>query len=225
MVEKVWYEDDFSGNSKALICAFAGHLIVPGKFEWANTWAGLYKDLDFKKMRLCDHKLSWYQTTFPDVKGYGPPALAKFLKEKIKKANVDKVAFMGLSMGGYGALLLGEKLKVDEVITFSPQSFLTRGRYKKAHLDEKFKGFDIDKNMTDAKYVLENSDNDKTIYHIYYAALNKTDVRHAERIAHIKNVILHPVDSNRHTVARILVKNGTVGKIMKKFIDSANKEE
>jgi len=218
-IKKVWYEDDFSGNSRSLIAAFAGQLIVPGKFEWANTWAGLYKDLDFKKIRLCDHKLSWYQTTFPDIDGYGPYALAKFLKNKIEEANVDKVAFMGLSMGGYGALLLGEILEVDQVITFSPQTHLTKGRYKKASLDKRFKGFDIDKDRTDFKYVLENSKNKKTIYHIYYGDLNKSDVSHAKRIEHFDNVVLHPVPSKVHTVARVLVKDGTVGKIMKNFID------
>lgn len=220
MTKKVWYEDDFSGNSKVLIAAFAGQLIVPGKFEWANTWTGLYNHLDFKKIRLCDHKLSWYQTTFPDVEGYGPFALAKFLKKKIEEANVDKVAFMGLSMGGYGALILGSILKVDEVITFSPQTSLTRGRYKKANLNKKFEGFDIDKKMTDVKYALENSDSDKTVYHIYYGALNKSDVAHAERISHIKNVVLHPISTKIHTVARVLVKDGTVGEVMKRFIES-----
>jgi len=220
MAQKVWHETDFSGNSKILFCAFGGHKIFPGRFEWANVWTGMYNHLDFKKMFVCDHRLSWYQTSFPGLKGYGPPALAKFLKEKIKEANVKKVVFMGLSMGGYGALHVGHILEVDEIITFSPQTYLTQGRYKKAGLDKKFKGFKIDKKMTDFKYVLENFKNNKTIYHIYYGKLNKSDVNHAERISHFKNVILYPVNSAVHTVARILVQDGTIGEVMKKMVES-----
>lgn len=220
MEEKVWYEDDFSGNYKVLICAMASSLIVPGKFEWANTWSGMYNNLKFKKMRLCDHKLSWYHTTFPGVDGYGPYALAKFMKKKIKQANVEKVMLMGLSMGGYGAIMVGSILEVDQVVAFSPQTFLTRSRYKKANLNEKFKDIDVKKEVSDLKLLLENSKNKKTIYHIYYANLNKTDVRHAERISHIENVVLHPVESKHHTVTRLLVQDGTVGEIMKEFTES-----
>lgn len=219
MSKKVWYEEDFDVDSKSLICAFASNLIIPGKFEWANTWTGLYKHLKFKKIRLCDHKKSWYHTTFPDVEGYGPYALSKFLKRKIYLANVNNTMFMGLSMGGYGAILLGSILKPDKVVAFSPQAYLTKGRYKKANLHEKFKGFDIDENITDLKNVLENSKNNKTEYHIYYALYNDFDVDHAGRISHIKNVFLHGVESSNHTVTRELVKDGTVGEIIKNFIE------
>ncbi len=97
-MKKVWYDTDFSGNSNVLMIAMAGQLVVPGKFEWANTWSGLYKNLDFKKMYLCDNKLSWWQTSFPGVDGFGPLALAKFMKEKIEEAKVQYVVILGLSI-------------------------------------------------------------------------------------------------------------------------------
>ena len=220
MPGKVWYEDDFSGDHKVLICAMGSSKIVPGKFEWANVWTGMYNDLKFKKMRLGDHNISWYHTTFPGLDGYGPFTLAKFMKKKIEEANVERVMLMGLSMGGYGAIMLGCILGVDEVVTFSPQTWLTPQRYKKANLHKKFEGLDIDENITDLKNLLEQRDQEKTMYHIYYGRHNGGDTKMAKRISHIKNVVLHPVNSARHTVARELVKDGTVGEIMKAFTES-----
>ena len=220
MPKKVWYEDDFSGDHKVLICGMGSSNVVPGKFEWANLWTGKYNDLKFKKMRLGDHNISWYHTHFPGIKGYGPFALAKFMKRKIKKANVEKVMLMGVSMGGYGAIMLGCILGVDQVVAFSPQTWLTEFRYKKAKLHKKFEGLDIDEKITDLKNVLDKYDQGKTMYHIYFGNKHGGDVKQANNISHFKNVILHPVNSKIHTVARELVKDGTVGEVMKAFTES-----
>jgi len=219
---KVWFDKDFSGDSRVLFVALAGKIFVEGKWEWANTWTGLYTDLDFKRMHLVDQNISWWQTSFPGIEGHGPLALKGFMQEQIKEANVDYVVFMGLSMGGYGSILMGCLTEADEVIAFSPQTFLSQGRRKKAQLNKKFEPYNIDERMTDLKNVLEDYGNDKTIYHIYYGKLNPTDVHHAERLSHIKNVVLHPVNSDRHTVARILVDDGTVGRVMKRICDSVD---
>lgn len=218
--EKVWFQKDFSGDSKILFIALAGNLIIPGKWEWSNTWNGLYKDLQFKKMWLCDNNKTWWQGRFPGLKGNGPNTLAPFMKKQIQEANVDKVVLMGLSMGGFGSLLLGNLLRADEVIAISPQTYITKGRMKKAGLYEKYKGLDIDPKFKDVKLLLKDSDNDKTNYHIYFGYLNKNDVGHATRLEEFPKVHLHGVNSKRHTVARIIVKNNLLGWHMKILCES-----
>lgn len=220
MTKKVWYEDDFSGGHKTLIVGLGSSNVVPGKFEWANTWAGLYKDLKFKKMRLGDPNISWYHTKFPGIKGYGPFALAKFMRKKIEQANVEKVMLMGVSMGGYASIMMGCILGVDQIAAFSPQTYLSEFRYRKAKLKKKFKGFNIDESITDLKNVLSKYDTGKTKYHIYYGRKNGGDTKHAENLKQFENVILHPINSAIHTVARELIKDGTIGRMMKEFTES-----
>lgn len=220
MVEKIWFQKDFSGNAKILFVALSGNLIVPGKWEWANVWSGLYKDLYFKKMWLCDNNKSWWQTRFPGIEGHGPKPLSEFLRNQIKQANVDKVILMGLSMGGFGSLILGTLLNVDEVIAISPQTYITNGRMKKAGLDKKFSGLTIDPKYTDFKLLLEENPDVKTDFHIYYGYLNKNDLNHATRVEHFPRVHLHGVNSNKHTVASVLVKNNLLGWHMKLLCES-----
>lgn len=217
---KIWYEDDFSGNHKTLICGMGSVNVVPGKFEWANTWAGLYKDLKFKKMRLGDPRLSWYHTYFPGIEGHGPFALAKFMRKKIDEANVEKTMLMGVSMGGYGAIMLGCILGIEQVAAFSPQTWLTPFRYKKAGLEKKFKGLNIDESITNLKNVLAKYDTGKTKYHIYYGTKHSGDTKHAKNLEEFDSVILHPINSSVHTVARELIRDGTIGRMMKEFTES-----
>ena len=155
--------------------------------------------------------------------GYGPFALAEFLKEKIIEANVKKVAMMGLSMGGYGAIILGTLLNVDEVIAFSPQTYLTSFRYNKAKLEKKYLDLDFDKKLTDLKNFLNKHQNEKTIYRIYYGVLNRIDCKHAENIREFNNVILYPIQSKKHTVASILIQDGTVSELIKNIIKRRKK--
>jgi hypothetical protein len=222
---RLWYNEDFSGNSKSLLIAMAGAFVKkPGQFEWKNTWTYKYKSLDYKKFYVADWRKSWWWGMKADElkkfqPGHGPFALAGFIRGFIDKANVEQFAIMGLSMGGYGAIMLGALLGADEVITFSPQTSLTQFRIEKAKLDIKYKGLNVDMETTQLKNFLAKYNNDKTKYHIYYGSQNKGDTKHAKDIEHIKNVFLHPVPLKKHTVAGPLIQDGTVSEIIKEFVE------
>lgn len=226
-----WFNTDFTGKSRSLLIAMAGMAVkTPGKFEWQNTWTYKYKNLDYKKLYIADLIKSWWWGMKPKElhdhpPGHGPFALAEFLREKIKEADVDQFAIMGLSMGGYGAIMLGALLEADEVIAFSPQTRLTDFRYKKAKLAEKYKGLDIDESLTDLNSFLRKYQNNKTVYRIYYGALNRIDTGHANNIKEFNNVILCPVQSKKHTVARILIQDGTVSDVIKRFINGKRRKK
>lgn len=222
---KRWFNEDFSGDSKSLLIAMAGAYVKKaGQFEWKNTWTYKYKDLNYKKFYVADLKKSWWwgmkEKELEDFSpGYGPFALAKFLKEQIKKANVEQFAIMGLSMGGYGAIMLGALLGADEVFVFSPQTYLTNFRFEKAKLHKKYEGLNIDIELTKLKNFLERYGNYKTKYRVYYGSFNKGDTRHAKEIGHCYGVDLRPVPLKKHTVAGPLIEDGTVSDLIKEFIE------
>ena len=220
-----WHNQDFSGRSKSLIVAMAGMVVkTPGKFEWENTWTYKYKNLDYKKFYVADRRKSWWwgmkeKELEKYDPGYGPFALAQFMKEKIDEANVEQFAVMGLSMGGYGAIMLGTLLEADEVIAYSPQTWLTTFRMEKAKLKKKYEGLNIDMEITDLRNFIEKYQNKKTIYRIYYGEGNKSDSKAAKNLDEFDNVKLYPIPSKKHTVAGILIQDGTVSNLIKKFIE------
>lgn len=210
-MERQWFAQDFSGKSKNLVVGFGSvrmfHKTKKKGFEWQNLFKYKYNDLEFKKLFVADIRNSWWHTKFGNLPGIGPPTLEKFLNAKIEEANVEKTLYVGVSMGGYGAILFGCLTKATKVMAFSPQTYLTETRRRKS-LDKKFEGYKIDESFTDLKDVLERSKNYKTIYKIWYGDSNKGDSKAAQRISHLKNIYINPVNSSMHVVIRPVLKNG-----------------
>ena len=116
----------------------------------------------------CYHKGIQYKTKTIDE-------TVEYLKKEIR--SYKRVIFIGLSSGGYAAILFGSLLGISDVIAFYPQTLL-----RKPKVDEKYR--DI------SKYI-----NDYTTYHLYgdLSKINKIGchhVSHCERIAHHPNVYL-----------------------------------
>jgi len=214
-----WLFEDYSSDSRTLIICFTSKVAI-NKFEWVNLFSSKYNHFKCKMLYVRDIKNSWWQTTYSGIEGHGPKPLAKFLNEKIAELDIDRVITMGLSMGGYGAILFGCLLNVDTVFAFSPQTVLNEARYKKSKLHKKFKGLNIDKPFTDLKNVLSDNDNTKTVYHLFYGDKNLHDPQHAKRISNIENVtvILHPIDSKFHTIVKESMKTKSFRDAMSKLI-------
>jgi hypothetical protein len=169
-----YYEIDISG-SEILIISFTsqGKTIrdvqsydffnfLENKFSYASRY--FYLDIH----RSCYHKgIQDKSTNIPET--------VEYLKHKVKK--YKQVIFIGLSSGGYAALLYGSLVGVSHVIAFFPQTIL-----RSPNINEQYR--DI------SKYI-----NDTTNYHLY-GDLSKTNaidchhISHCERIAHHENVYL-----------------------------------
>jgi hypothetical protein len=103
------------------------------------------------------------------------PETVEYLKKEIRP--YKRVIFMGISSGGYAAILFGSLLGVSDVLAFIPQTLLRR-----ENVDENYR--DI------SKYI-----NDTTNYHLYGdlsvpIGFDCHHVSHCERIAHHPNVYL-----------------------------------
>jgi hypothetical protein len=169
-----YYEIDVSG-SELLIISFTAHgktIRDVQSYDFFNFLEKNYSHVSryfyADKYSCCYHKGIQCKTT-------NIPGTFEYLKDKVK--NYKRVIFIGLSSGGYAALLFGSLLGISDVIAFYPQTLLRR-----ENVDEQYR--DI------SKYINEN-----TKYHLYgdlsiQIGLDCHHISHCERIAHHPNVCL-----------------------------------
>jgi len=218
-----WYRHDFSKDTENLIIGFGSvRMFDPKKrgegFEWDNLLKYKFNYLNFNTMFVGDVRNSWWHTEYSGLDGTGPHALKRFLNEKIKECGAKRTLYLGVSMGGYGALLFGCLTNATQVMSFSPQTLLTTTRRKKS-LNNKFSGYDIDESLTDLKEVLLKYDTGLTNYKIWYGSKNTGDTKAAKRLDIFDNVSLHPVNSSCHTIISNLLKNGVFKSEVDRFFE------
>lgn len=213
IVDSSWYRYDFSQDSEHLIVGFGSIRMFVDRqnnkgWEWDNTFKYKFSNCKFNRMFIGDLNNSWWHTGYEGLPSYGPYALRDFLLEKIKESGATKTLYLGVSMGAYGAILFGCLTGATKVMAFSPQTYLTKHRWRKSELHRKFEGYEIDTSLTDLKIVLEEKNNYKTIYKIWYGEYNKPDDKAIKRISNIENVFINTVKSKRHNIAPIVIKSG-----------------
>jgi hypothetical protein len=103
-----------------------------------------------------------------------------YLQKEIQ--GYKKVVFLGVSAGGYAAILFGSLLHINTVIAFIPQTKL-----------------DSQNPLYNPKYIdLKNIINNVTSYHLY-GDLDVTDINDAHHISHCENIEQFP---NVHIVRK-----------------------
>jgi len=220
-----WYRYDFSEDSDYLIVGFGSVRMFVDRsnnkgWEWDNTFKYKFTDFKFNKMFVGDIYNSWWHTTYEGLSGHGPLILKDYLLEKIKESGATKTLYLGVSMGGYGALLFGCLTGATKVMAFSPQTMLSKKYRIKKKLNEKFKPYKIDESLTDLKQVLEEHENNKTKYHIWRGEKNSSDVLASERLSHIKNVFIHSVATKKHNPIIPVIRSGVFKEEVNKFFTS-----
>jgi hypothetical protein len=111
-----------SKGSDTLIVSFGGNALMFGgiqSFEFLNFLTKHFPDTDTlfyidKKRINYHHGIEGISNTIPET--------VEYLKEKIK--GYSKVIFLGVSSGGYAAILFGSLVCVDYVLAFIPQTIL-----------------------------------------------------------------------------------------------------
>lgn len=217
-----WYRYDFSKDSEYLIVGFGSVRMFDPKmrgkkgFEWDNLLRYKFGYLSFNTMFVGDVRNSWWHTEYSGLEGIGPFTLSKFLDEKIKESKAKKTLFLGVSMGGYGAILFGCLNSATQVMSFSPQTYLTTRRRNKS-LNDKFSGYDVNESLTDLKNVLQIYDKGTTIYKIWYGSKNVGDTNAAKRLEKFKNVQIYPIKSPKHPVITSVLNKEIFKKEMELF--------
>jgi len=216
-----WYRYDFSEKSDHLIIGFGSIRMFNRQkkrgFEWDNLLKYKFGHLKFNSLFVGDVNNSWWHTDYEGLPGYGPLVLRDFLLRKIKESGATKTLCLGVSMGGYGAILFGCLTGATQTMSFSPQTNLSEGRRRRS-LSRKFDGFDVDERFTDLQRVLLEQNNNKTIYKIWYGSLNGNDKNAANRISKDKNVFIYPVKTRKHNPIKLVLKSGVFKKEIESFI-------
>jgi hypothetical protein len=127
---------DLAPVSRVLLVLFGG--IAGGVSMPVFEFFHLTQGFPAKKAFLRDPRRGWYQLGVP---GLGETAhdVTRFLDETIARADVSRVVMAGASAGGYAAILFGHWCGADEVLAFSPQTFIdgdNRARFGDARWPE-----------------------------------------------------------------------------------------
>ena len=162
-------------DSNTLIVSFAGNAKLFGGiqvFEFQNFFEKYFNNVS--RNFYIDKYIDSYHKGVSGVSTNIDETVIH-LKNEIK--DYQNVVFLGVSAGGYAAILFGSLLNINTVIAFIPQTILHN-----ENLDEKYRDISI--------YI-----NDKTKYYIYgdssISDVNDCHhISHCERISHYSNVFI-----------------------------------
>lgn len=164
-----------TGNKILIIC-FGGMALQFGgilPFEFLNYLSSLYLgvcDLCF----FIDKNQYWYHKGIQGITNNIDETVL-YINDIIKNGNYERVIFMGVSAGGYAAILFGSLCNnVNNIISFVPQTILENP---------------INSNYSNLKSVI----NKNSSYLLYgdKSVKNKNDVHHishCENLEHFQNV-------------------------------------
>jgi predicted esterase YcpF (UPF0227 family) len=206
---------DLSGDAHSLLILFggiAGGVSMP-VFEFFRLTSGM----PGKKAFLRDPRRGWYQLGLP---GVGPSVqdVRRYLDRVIAEADVDRVVMAGASAGGYAAMLFGAWCGADQVLAFSPQTFIDAANRAESG-DNRWEP-QIDHlhsvNPPDAIYdlraVLQTADAPPIALHVSNDDL--LDLLHAHRVADLPNVTITEHDRGGHRLVKTLRDRGILGPLL-----------
>lgn len=215
---------DFETDSEVLLIVFSGVGLGIGVpyFEFLKT----VEAFPIRKIFVRDNRKSWYHG---GIIGLGDTVddTIKPLKELIDKSGAKYVMTLGNSMGGYGAILYGALLGVDEVLAFAPTTYANwKNRLKYWDHRGHFKYLKNAIVKPKKYYDLLNVPNiDKPHIRIFFDTDYRTDKTHAEHLAKpLSNVTLERYHGGKHKVIKNIKNAGDLSKIFGDSIQLANEK-
>ena len=208
-------------NKVPLIIAFggmAGNLSEP-VYEFKNF---LSKNFNCNLIFIKDSNKCWY---FQGIRGIGNTVDQSVitLRKIVNNISHSKVISIGTSAGGYASILFGILLKVDNIISFSPQTFLDRKNRRQMN-DKSRRGYikklyKMDVNNSKKYFDLLKLDN-KAVHRItiVYGYKNETDMKHVNRMKIWKNVHIRKFEGG-HLLVKKLRDNGILYNILNRHIN------
>ena len=202
---------DLATESSTLLVLFggiAGGVSMP-VFEFFRLTSGF----PAKKVFLRDPRRGWYQLGIPGV-GDSPADVRTFLSAAINRARAQRVVMAGASAGGFAALLFGFWCGADEVIAFSPQTFVDAENRRLAgdtrwpeQIDALHQAADGRSATLDLLDVLPVAPG-KTRYQVHVSTDDPLDLFHARRIVGRGGVEIFEHDRGGHLLVKTLRDRG-----------------
>lgn len=213
-------------RSRILFVSFAS--IQLGRNTPRYEWSGQFAGYPVNRLYLRDPRQFYYQYGLDGASDLSRGVAD--LRQTLSKIGAGSTAFIGGSSGGLAALVMGNRLRADEVHVFAPVTYLPsrtpseavwnmlRGNrtLARSHLRQYYRIYmarTLDRHHADSRSALAN-DNGHTAYHIYYGRDNRMDRRHAEYLAGLPGVVLHACDYDQHDLPRHLRDTGQLRLIL-----------
>ena len=202
---------DMEPDSQTLLILFGG--IAGGVSMPVFEFFRLTYTLPVKKVFLRDPHRSWYQRGIPGI-GESSADVHHFLSAAIDRADVDRVVMAGASAGGFAAVLYGAQCGVDEVIAFSPQTFIDADNRRRAgdtRWEEQIAA--LRATMEDRLPTLDLLDvlpleRGKTRYQVHVSSDDALDLLHAHRISGRGGVRVVEHERGGHRLVKTLRDRG-----------------
>ena len=161
--------------TNTLLVSFAGHDKMFGqiqRFEFVNFFNTFFKNID-RHFYIDVHTNSYHS----GIEGISRniDETVEYLRKEIE--NYKNIVFLGVSSGGYAAILFGSLLNIQSVVAFIPQT-IRRDKI----VDEKYRDISLYINNT-TRYFLYGDTSLNDSQHIHH-------ISHCERIASRSNVYL-----------------------------------
>jgi hypothetical protein len=208
---------DFGPPGRALLVAFGGISGALGMppFEFFKLSA----ELDCKRIFVRDLNQAWYHEGLPGI-AEDLPGIAMFLRARIQESRAERVVFVGNSMGGYAAILLGALAGAHAVYAFSPQTFIDRWR-RLLFWDRRWRReiarvhalAQARRDVFDLRSALPYLPAVPQI-EVHYSPESRIDRLHATRLRGLPGVTLHPHGEGGHQVVARLRDTGALRSLL-----------
>jgi hypothetical protein len=209
-------------RSPTLLIAFGGmrgQLGMP-PFEFFRATQGLA----VKKLFVRDLRQAWYHQGIP---GHGETIedAADALRAIVRDNRVERLVVAGNSAGGYAALLFGTLLEADVALCFAPQTVLDAGvlaDWDDHRWDEQLRDLaaegGLDSRFVDLSRALPALASGRTRFEVYFDESFDVDRLHAERVAGVPGVVLHPLPEGEHGIARDMRESGELDEVLRRAL-------
>ncbi len=204
---------DMEPASQTLLILFGG--IAGGVSMPVFEFFRLTSTLPVKKVFLRDPHRAWYQRGIPGI-GDSSSDVHSFLAATIERARVNRVVMAGASAGGFAAILYGAQCGVDEVLGFSPQTFIDADNRRQAgdsRWEEQIDALHASKSdhaMTLDLLDVLPPESGKTRYQVHVSSDDALDLLHANRIAGLGGVEVVEHERGGHRLVKTLRDRGVL---------------
>lgn len=190
-------------GNKILIVCFGGMALQFGgiiPYEFLNYLSSIYLDtcdLYF----FVDKNQCWYHKGIKDITNNIDETVL-YINDIIKNGNYEKVLFMGVSVGGYGAILFGSLCNnINNVISFIPQAIIKNP---------------INLNYSNIKTVI----NKNTSYLLYgdKSVQNNDNVHHISQCENLEHLFNVKIIKGENCILKNLRDNGYIKNLIDTII-------
>ncbi|MBB2932703.1 hypothetical protein [Paraburkholderia silvatlantica] len=211
----MWKQENLI-DSECLIVALTSYNADNSKADTFD-FASLTHGSDFAAVLLKDLDNAWYTkgidgvgATHEEVIAYLAPLRSRY----------KRMLFIGDSMGAFGAILLGARVKADKIVAISPQTsvctrtcnILADGRFTRFF--EKLS--DVPATIKDVRTIL--AEWPAKSVDVYVSRADPLDIENARNIQSIQNVNIQYVDHFDHWMAEELKRYGALRSIIRNFL-------